>query len=209
VVNRTRPQRAARTPGVPVRQEDGRWTELLQIAATTFAERGYQSTTLQDIADQFGVLKGSLYHYIRSKDDLLYEVIHSVFTGGLENLRTLAEADTDPATRLRSIVRGHVLYLIENITETTVFLHEFAQLSEKRRTSMPVGEYAAIIRTQIVDGQRAGVVKPEVDAHLAALAVMGATNWVYRWYRPGGSRTPEDIADSFAAMLTSGLLIED
>jgi AcrR family transcriptional regulator len=206
MANRVREMRSARAPGGPPR-EDGRWSELLQIAASTFAEQGYRSTSLQDIAEQFGVLKGSLYHYIRSKDDLLYEVIVSVFNGGLANLRELAGAGTDPATRLRAIVRGHILYLIENITETTVFLHEFAQLSEARRASIDSHEYAAILTAQITDAQRAGAVKPDVDPHLAALAVMGSMNWIYRWYKPGGNRSPEEIADSFAEILTSGLFV--
>jgi AcrR family transcriptional regulator len=208
VANRTRPQRAARNPGTPVRQDDGRWNELLEIAGATFAERGYQSTTLQDIADQFGVLKGSLYHYIRSKDDLLYEVIQAVFTGGLDNLRTLAAADLDPAARLRAIIRGHVLYLIENLVGTTVLLHEFEQLSPERRTTLPVHEYQSVVSDLISDAQRVGAVKSDIDPHLAALAVLGATNWVYRWYREDGGRSASEIADRFAEMLTSGLLVD-
>lgn len=206
MANRTRPQRAARAAGRPVRQDDGRWNELLGIAASTFAERGYQTTSLQDIADQFGVLKGSLYHYIRSKDDLLYEVIRAVYTGGLENLRTLAAAAVDHATKLRSVVRGHVLYLIENIVGTTVFLHEFEQLSAERRAAMPVHEYSTILAELIRDAQADAVVKPELDPQLAALAVLGMTNWVYRWYRPDGSHTAEEIADQFSEILVSGLL---
>jgi AcrR family transcriptional regulator len=191
-----------------VRQDDGRWNELLEIAAATFAERGYQSTTLQDIADQFGVLKGSLYHYIRSKDDLLYEVIQAVFTRGLDNLRTLAAADLEPAARLRSIVRGHVLYLIENLVGTTVLLHEFDQLSPERKATLPIHEYQSIVSGLISDAREAGVVKATVDPHLAALAVLGATNWVYRWYREGGSQSASEIADQFAEILTSGLFAE-
>jgi AcrR family transcriptional regulator len=190
-----------------VRQDDGRWNELLEIAGTTFAERGYQSTSLQDIADQFGVLKGSLYHYIRSKDDLLYEVIQAVFAGGLDNLRALAAADLDPAARLRAIVRGHVVYLIENLVGTTVLLHEFDQLSPERRATLPVHEYQSLVSGLISDAQEVGAVKPDIDPHLAALAVLGATNWVYRWYREDGGRSASEIADQFAEMLTAGLLV--
>ena len=70
MVNRRRSARADTAP--PFRADDGRWQELLEISARIFAQKGYRSTTLQDIADEFGVLKGSLYHYIRSKDDILY-----------------------------------------------------------------------------------------------------------------------------------------
>jgi TetR/AcrR family transcriptional regulator, cholesterol catabolism regulator len=207
VVNRAKPGRATRHSGdAPARQEDGRWNELLAISATSFAEHGYKSTTLQDIADQFGVLKGSLYHYIRSKDDLLFEIVRAVYTRGVDNLRELAAADTDPATRLRSVVRGHVLYLIDNLVETSVLLHEFEQLSEARREQIALHEYSAILADLIEDAQRAGVVRSGVDAQLAALAALGAMNWVYRWYRPDGRRSPAEIADQYAEIVIAGLL---
>jgi AcrR family transcriptional regulator/ferredoxin len=211
VVNKTKSQRGARNaPSPPPRQEDGRWKELLHISAELFAAQGYQSTTLQDIADQFGVLKGSLYHYIRSKDDLLFEIVHSVADLGMRNLRELAAVKAvkaDPAARLRSVVRGHVLYLIDHLTETTVLLHEIDQLSPERRGQIPTQEYSSVLTGLIEDGQRAGVVKPDIDAHLATLAVLGAVNWVYRWYRSDGNRTPAEIADQYVEMLVGGLLV--
>ncbi|MDT7601055.1 MAG: TetR/AcrR family transcriptional regulator, cholesterol catabolism regulator [Pseudonocardiales bacterium] len=206
-VNKPKPGRVARHSGdAPARQEDGRWNELLEISAKSFAEHGYKSTTLQDIADQFGVLKGSLYHYIRSKDDLLFEIVRAVYTRGLDNLRELAAAESDPAARLRSVVRGHVLYLIDNLVETSVLLHEFEQLSTARREQIALHEYSAILAALIEDAQRAGVVKPGVDAQLAALAALGAMNWVYRWYRPDGRKSPAEIADQYAEIVIAGLL---
>lgn len=201
MVNRRRTDTAP-----PFRADDGRWRELLGISARIFARKGYKSTTLQDIADEFGVLKGSLYHYIRSKDDLLYEVVRSVLGAGLDNLRRLAEADLDPVERLRAVVRGHVLHLIDHLVETTVLLHEFDQLSDERRAAMPVREYQAIIARLIADAKADARVKPDLDPHLAALAVLGAVNWVYRWYRPDGTRTPEQIADQYADLLVDGML---
>jgi AcrR family transcriptional regulator len=205
VVNRRRAPRADTAP--PFRADEGRWQELLEIAARIFARKGYRSTTLQDIADEFGVLKGSLYHYIRSKDDLLFEVVRSVFSTGLDNLRRLAGSEHDPVERLRAVIRGHVLYLIDNLVETTVLLHEFDQLSDERRAEIPIREYQTIIAGLIADAKADGLVKPDVDPQLAALAVLGAANWVYRWFRPGGGRMPEEIANQYADLLVDGMLV--
>ncbi|MBP2366519.1 TetR/AcrR family transcriptional regulator [Pseudonocardia parietis] len=206
MVNRRRSARADTAP--PFRADDGRWQELLDIAARIFARKGYKSTTLQDIADEFGVLKGSLYHYIRSKDDLLFEVVHSVYEEGLANLRAVAGADLDPVERLRAVVRGHVVYLIDNLVETTVLLHEFDQLSDERRARMPIRDYQTLIADLVAEAKADGRLKPDVDPQLAALAVLGATNWVYRWYRPG-ARSPEEIADQYADLLVDGMLLPD
>ncbi|MDQ4116287.1 MAG: TetR/AcrR family transcriptional regulator [Actinomycetota bacterium] len=204
-MNRRRALRTDTSP--PFRTDDGRWRELLEIAAAIFARKGYQSTTLQDIADEFGVLKGSLYHYIRSKDELLFEVIRSVYGAGLDNLRRLAEADDDPVERLRAVVRGHVLHLIDNLVETTVLLHEFEQLPPEHREAMPIRDYQSVVAGLIADATADPRVKPDLDPQLAALAVLGAANWVYRWYRPGGGRTPEEIADGYADLLIDGMLV--
>ncbi|MDN5915039.1 MAG: TetR/AcrR family transcriptional regulator [Pseudonocardia sp.] len=206
MVNRRRSPRGDAAP--PFRNDDGRWQELLDISARIFARKGYRSTTLQDIADEFGVLKGSLYHYIRSKDDLLYEVVKSVLDTGLRNLRDHADSpDSDVIDRIRSVTRGHVLYLIENLVATTVLLHEFDQLSEQHQRDLPIREYQTVLEDLITGAKDDSRLRADVDPQLTALAVLGATNWVYRWYRPGGSRSPEQIADYFADLLVGGLLV--
>ncbi|MCE0764719.1 TetR/AcrR family transcriptional regulator [Pseudonocardia kujensis] len=189
-----------------MRADDGRWQELLDIAARIFARKGYRSTTLQDIADEFGVLKGSLYHYIRSKDELLFEVVRTVYGGGLAHLRELAGADLDPVERLRAVIRGHVRYLIDNLVGTTVLLHEFDQLSAEHRARLPVRDYQEVVAGLVVDARADPRVKPDLDPQLTALAVLGAANWVHRWYRPDGRRSPEEIGAAYADLLVDGML---
>ena len=185
--------------------EDSRWPELLRIAATTFAERGYRSTSLQDIADRFGVFKGSLYHYIRTKEDLLYEIMRGVLTASVADLRRHAGGEGDALERLGAVLRGHVRHLIDNLAETTVVLHEIGQLREERRRSLPVDEFHRTFTALIAQGQREGTVAPELVPELASLALLGSVNHIYRWYRPGGAHTPDEIADQFAAVLLRGL----
>lgn len=205
MVNRRRAVRVDAAP--PSGADDGRWHELLAIAARIFARKGYRSTTLQDIADEFGVLKGSLYHYITSKDELLFEVVSTVYAKGLGNLRSIVDSDLEPVERLRAVVRGHVLHLIENLVETTVLLHEVEQLSPERRALIPVRDYQGMVADLIADAVASDPrFKPGVDPQVAALTVLGATNWIYRWYRAGG-RSPQEIADQLADHLVDGLLV--
>jgi AcrR family transcriptional regulator len=145
------------------RTEDARRRELLGIAARTFAANGYRGTSLQQIADEFGVLKSSLYHYIRGKDDLLFEVIASMFHRGIENLRHIAAAEPDPVERLRAVVRGHLLFIAENLAETTVFLQEIDQLPPQRRADFPGEVFTDLFASLVADGQRIGAFKPDVS----------------------------------------------
>lgn len=188
------------------RSDDGRWAELVRIATEVFAERGYTQTGLQEIAERFGVLKGSLYHYFRNKDDLLWEIVRSVYMDGVSRMSEVVAGEKDPLTRLRAIVRFHVLYVIENLTAITVFLHDLEHLSPERRRELPVDDYAAITTQAIADAQRSGVIRDDIDPALAALTILGAGNWVYRWYDASGSHSPTEIADQMSATLVDGLL---
>lgn len=196
---------AASSRQSPRKTGDERWKDLLEVSARMFAERGYAATSLQHIADELGMLKGSLYYYIKTKDDLLYEVIRGVYWEGVANFRRIMTGPGDAVERLDRAIQGHVRYLIANITATTVFLHEFEQLSSGRQEELSALGYTEQLRDLIRAGQAEGSIRPELDASLAALAVLGATNWIYRWYRDPGSSGPDAIGSQFADMFIAGL----
>ena len=201
-----RPTAAARE--VSRKPGDERWREILEVSARMFARQGYAATSLQQIADELGMLKGSLYYYINSKEDLLYEVIKTVYTAGFENFQVLASEGGDAAARLWRALAGHVVYLIENLTATTVFLHEFDRLSAERKAELAAPEYVELVRDLIRGGQTEGCFRADLDPTLAALSALGSVNWIYRWYRPGG-RVPQEIAREFATILVRGMLADE
>lgn len=184
---------------------DERWQEILETSARMFASHGYAATSLQMIADDLGLLKGSLYYYINSKEDLLYEVIKDVYVPGVANFQLLASGTGDAATRLRNAVEGHVVYLIENLASTTVYLHEYDRLSAQRRAELGERDYVKLVRDLIIEGQEEGAFRDDLDPHLAAMSVLGSTNWIYRWYQPG-SRGPRDIGRELAVLVVQGML---
>ena len=109
--------------------------QILDAAATIFAEKGYDATSIQDIAESVDILKGSLYYYVNSKEDLLYEVIEEVHEAGLANMQVQQAADetTAPLDRLRRLVVEHVTYNAENVEKIAVFFHDFRSLTDERR----------------------------------------------------------------------------
>ncbi|MDV7133873.1 TetR/AcrR family transcriptional regulator [Williamsia muralis] len=187
------------------KNSDERWTEILQVSAKMFSERGYSATSLQAIADELGMLKGSLYYYIRTKDDLLYEVIRTVYWEGVANFHRLSSGKGTAAERLAKAIEGHVKHLTDNMIETTVFLHEFERLPEARRLELSTISYDDLVRDLIVDGQRDGSFKQDMDATLVSMAILGATNWVYRWYHESGPRKATEIGELYAQLFIAGL----
>jgi AcrR family transcriptional regulator len=191
---RSRRSEITRKPG------DERWAECLQVAARIFAQKGYAATSLQEIADALDMLKGSLYYYINSKEDLLYEVIREVLTQAEARMAAQADVQGPAVVRLERLVHEHVVFLIDHLTETTVYLHEAAQLSEARRAELPEHTFVARLENLVRDGQADGTIRSDVDVRVAALSILGSANWVYRWYSPAGDLTPEQIAGEIARM---------
>ncbi len=192
---------ASRKPG------DERWKELLEVSARLFAEQGYAATSLQNIAEAVGMLKGSLYYYINSKDDLLFQVIKSVLAPGIARFRALSGDGGDAVERLQRALEGHVLYLIENSTATAVYLHEYERLSEQHRAELADQDYVALVRDLVRIGQDQGGFRRDLDPTIAAMSLLGSVNWTYRWYRPG-TRAPAEIARQLAQISVRGLAAE-
>lgn len=194
--------RGARSGGGERKPREERWAQLIEVATQVFYEKGYDGASLQEIADRLGMLKGSLYYYIESKEDLLFEVVATVHREGLSNIRARAGIPGDPLSRLENVIVGHVEHTCRNLVPTAVFLHELAALPEERRREVLGSDHAyqTVFRDLITEGQREGVVRDDLEPRLAALAVLGSTNWVYRWFRPGGEFSPEQIGSQLADM---------
>lgn len=174
--------------------------ELLDVAARKFFERGYTATSIQELADEMGLLKGSLYHYISSKEELLYEIISRVHSEFQQELERCREVQAEPIVRIREYVRRYTLYVLNNAIAVGIFYQDARHLRKEHY------EHIVSMRDQrerflvdlLEEGQSAGQVRAEVNAKLAALSIFGSMNWTYRWYRPAGEFDPDTIADEFA-----------
>jgi AcrR family transcriptional regulator len=203
--------RSARRSGGERKPREERWAELIQVATEVFYEKGYDGASLQDIADRLGMLKGSLYYYIQSKEDLLFDVISSVHKDGLAVIQARAGVPGDALQRLENVIVGHVEHTCGNLVSTAVFLHELAALPEHRRLEILGSEHAyqGVFRELVEAGQRDGLVRSELNPRLAVLGLLGSANWVYRWFRPGGELPAEEIGAELADMVIRGIATDE
>jgi AcrR family transcriptional regulator len=184
-----------------------RQREVTEAASEVFWQKGYRSASIQDVADKVGVLKGSLYYYIASKEDLLWRIIEDVHNESTEILEQSLAVDVDPIERIRLFIQRHVEWYLNNVKEVTVFFREWRQLTgdRLRTTKARRRGYEQVIQQLMKDAQTAGDISPELDLHYAALYVLAAVNAVPDWYRPSGSDSAQHIAETYADM-TVGLL---
>lgn len=183
-----------------------RMDEILARAAELFYEKGYHATTIEDVAREVGMLKGSLYYYIRSKEDLLYELLLGIIVKGVEHASKAIDGVTDPTERLEKAVEAQIEHIIQNQTYVGLFLHEFDTLSGKRqkRIQEEMVKYQKMFIDAIRDGQKVDQFV-EADPLLLTDAILGMTNWIYRWY--SGTRSPglDSVKKTFIAFIMNGI----
>lgn len=183
--------------------------EIVRVAGELFAERGFDGVSIRDIGAAVGVLKGSLYHYISSKEELLYEIIAVGHQGLLENLRICAELRGSPLERLSAFTYNHITLNAEEsrYARGIVFLRDSHHLPEAKRAEIhrDRAAYEEFLRNLIDDGQREWQICPELNPRLCSLGILGVLNGFQRWFRPSGPTTPDQIGREFAGFVVSAV----
>lgn len=182
--------------------------EILALAAKIFADKGYASTTVREIADAAGILSGSLYHHFDSKEAMLDEIMHGFLDNIVAKYRATVDVGGDPLDVLRALIREAFRSLGGNPAALAVMINEFNFLVQFPRFAYlreGAEETERLWTGVIEEGMRMGVFRSDIDARMI-YRFMRDTIWIsVRWYRPDGKYSPEEIADFYIAMLLDGL----
>jgi AcrR family transcriptional regulator len=183
--------------------------QILRTAADLFRERGYRASTLDDIATRLGMSKASLYTYFHAKEEMLAAISRETIEGFTRELGLVLRSDLSPEEKLRRIVREHVRFVIANRSFLTVFFSEEANLPSRlqRLIVSRKARYDRTVRVIVERAMRAGDVRAG-EPRLLVLALLGMSNWVYRWYHPGRGRgwDADTIAEAFIDWAERGYL---
>jgi TetR/AcrR family transcriptional regulator, cholesterol catabolism regulator len=189
------------------KQTRPRRQEVIDVAAKIFREKGFTATTTQDLGDALGILKGSIYYYIDTKDDLLYAIIEEAHDRGRQALE-VAQADEGPVLdRLRRMIQHNISSAIAHQDKTAVFNTEFRFLSEarQRRVIALRDQYEYFLRDLLAQGQREGVVCPDLDVRIASNGMLSMVSAVASWYRPRGRSAEHAVVTNITEMAVSSV----
>ena len=190
-----------------------KWRQILQASAETFAAKGYEATTIRDIAESVGMLGGSLYYYIATKEDLLYELIDDFHRVGMEGVAA-AEAEVveagqgdDPLVMLRAVCQRHAEINARSRTLSAVFYNDFRYLGAERKQHIVESrrQHQRRIESLLSQCQEAGVVRAELDPRLTALAMLAALNSTNAWYDAEHGASTDGIGQFLASLLIDGI----
>jgi TetR/AcrR family transcriptional regulator, cholesterol catabolism regulator len=190
------------------RQRRNRSQDVLEAAIRVFHKKGYASASIQDVAAEVGVLKGSLYYYIDSKEDLLARIFEDSAGHFTEMLDEASGLDEQPVERLRSFARSCSLWYLWNIERVAIYATEWKYLTGKRRKDvMRIREtFERRLAGLIAEVVKAGEAAPDLDVNFATYFIFGALNGLPDWYRRRGPDRAEKIADSYADLIVNTVI---
>jgi AcrR family transcriptional regulator len=182
--------------------------EVVDAAARVFARKGYTSATVQDVADELGILKGSLYYYIDRKEELLFLLLMELHDEVDALLDEVVQLELAPLERLRCYVERQLAWNLCNLARVAVYYNDFEMLSREHRAEVVRRRRAHedFIADTIREGQADGVAASSVDPDLLANLVFAPLIWPYRWCRRDGSIAIDAIASGCADFILGGMI---
>jgi AcrR family transcriptional regulator len=198
---RRRRRAVTREPGV------GKSTrvEILKSAAAAFRRLGYHGATVEQIAAALHMKKGNLYYYFHNKEEILFACHQYSLERLLGLLDEIEHSSVTPEEKMRRLIDSFVHTILDELHGTALFL-DLEALSPAHLKAIIVGRdrFDHGMRKVLEEGIRAGAFR-QTDAKLLSFAILGAVNWIPRWYNPDGPATSQEIADRFADYLIAGL----
>jgi len=194
--------------------------EILRTAARLFQQRGYDATSMNDVAAALRLSKGGLYHHFQSKDEILFEIMNHAMEITEERVLHPVRGIADPEERLRTLIRLHIeTVLSPRDREITVMLHENHPLppSLRKRINARKKEYVHFLEKLMAEVQEKAQEKArrsaqgnhgrvgKVSPRAAAFALLGMINWIYQWYKPEGELQAHNLVPQFTELIFGGI----
>jgi AcrR family transcriptional regulator len=180
--------------------------DIHRAACSLFREHGYAGTSVRQIAERVGILGGSLYTHVDSKDDLLWEILDESADRFLVTLREVCESDLGVMQKLRRAIVAHVGVITSDLDAAAVYSFEWRHLTDQRRKDFTRrrDEYEKMFRGLVDQCIREGFIGAD-SAASATLFILSALNWVSTWFRPDGPMSSDEVARMLADYIFDGL----
>lgn len=183
--------------------------EIVREAAKAFQEKGYEATTLNDIAARLKTDRASLYYYVGSKEELLQEIVRVVLDENvLTAERVMAEAKT-ATEKIQALVEYMIESFDRHYPHMYVYVEDMARISRQKTdwakdVVHKAKQFESIVVEILEEGRSDGSFRSDLPNNISALALFGMINWTHRWHKPGSPHSTKEIAETFCALFLDG-----
>jgi len=180
--------------------------QIIDTAAKLFRKNGYEATSVRDLATEMDMEAASLYHHIKSKEELLESICFNMAAKFSTAIKEVNDIYFNAEEKLRMAIKLHVEIISANQDQSAVFLHEWRSLSEPKLSEFKQmrNKYENGFRIILEDGENENVFE-SVDKKFAVLTILSAVNWINEWYKPDGTMKPAEIATKLSDFILGGL----
>jgi AcrR family transcriptional regulator len=188
--------------------------EIYVHASRLFVEKGYDATSMSDIAEAVKITKAGLYHFVESKEDLLFTIINWGMDELYDEVVYPAQSVEDPLERLKLIIRNHLLNIGRLASPygnpVTRVVDESSGLGPDRRRAVDARKrgYFNLVRGALVELEKQGDLQPGLDPTVAAHSIIGAIMWMARWRHPDGPLSLDEVIDQITELVLDGVARE-
>jgi AcrR family transcriptional regulator len=175
---------------------------IVKAAGRLFREKGYEGTSVRDLADAVGLQSGSLFFHFRSKEEILLSLLEGGLRRAVAILDRHLAAAVSPREKLSAILHGHLQAILDEERDAFyVVLRDWRTLSPYSRKKVIAlrDEYENRIALSLNELAHSGLIPG--NTRLFRLFLLGALNWTVQWYRPDGDLTIGELADSFLELM--------
>lgn len=180
--------------------------QILAVAAKLFHKKGYDASSMRDIANELNIEAASLYHHIKSKEEILDQICFGMADKFLSAIAEVNDIYFNAEERLRMAIQHHVDIITRDQDKSAVFLREWRSLPEtSRQIFVDLRHRYEHEFTAIVENGMEEDVFEHVDKKFAVLSILSSVNWIVEWYQPDGDMTPKEIASKISDFILGGL----
>ncbi len=183
--------------------------QILEKAAQLFCVKGYDSTSMSDIADEVGITKAGLYYFVEGKEHLLYLITDYGLDLLEETVIKPLKSIEEPTALLNELIKLHTHMVLNRPREVTIILHERTALTGVYREKILQRKknYIDYVRNLLIQLQQRGEARRDLDATAATFFLLGSLNWLYQWYKVDGPLTEEQIARELTEHFRGAFLV--
>ena len=182
--------------------------QIIAAASKLFVEKGFENATMREIAERVGIFKGSLYHHIKSKADLFYEVLDMSLKKSTKSLKKVQDSKLDPEQKFRKIILAHFENIYKFSLEYQIVLNERRHMlnaEQERKIRMQMKAYENCVYDVLKDAIAANLFRTDLNPRVVVVGIMGVGNAIYKWFSPDGPLSFSEIANMYVELFIQGL----
>jgi AcrR family transcriptional regulator len=183
--------------------------EIIQAAAHVFRDRGFEATTLRDVAAATDIDRATLYYYVGSKEELLQEIVRQALGQDIKAAKTVQRSKASTKDKIAALIEAMVHSYDANYPHIHVYMEDLGRIARQDSewatdVIARTRQFESIVHSILAKGQRDGTLRDDLPVELAALALFGMINWMHRWYRPNTNFSPEIVVKTFTTIFLDG-----